>query len=151
MKMFKTIKIRGFAAYRPRRRRAVQTVAGSTVHGILLACISAKYIYTDRRTKCCKTYSSRLHTVQYRLCMETRCGHDVLCYLKKNQNAPRPSKHPPVRGGGMSKRLGGIEGYKYKTSSWYINGFPYGNNIGSTVECRGEAHRYTVCVCVCIY
>ena len=38
---------------------------------------------------------------------------------KKNQNAPRPSEHPPVGGGGMSKRLvGGIKGCKYKTSSW---------------------------------
>ena len=31
-------------------------------------------------------------------------AHDLLvtlvsyCYLKKNQNAPRPSEHPPVRG-----------------------------------------------------
>ena len=33
-------------------------------------------------------------------------------YLKKNQNAPRPSEHPPVRGGEMSKRLGGIKGCK---------------------------------------
>ena len=36
--------------------------------------------------------------------------------LKKNQNAPRPSEHPPVRGEKMSKRLGGIKGCKYKTS-----------------------------------
>ena len=53
--------------------------------------------------------------------------------LKKNQNAPRPSEHPPVRGEKMSKRLGGIKGCKYKTSSWHLNGFPDGNNIGSTV------------------
>ena len=64
--------------------------------------------------------------------------------LKKIQNAPRPSEHPPVRGGGMSKRLGGIKGCKYKTSSWHLNGFPDPNNIGSTVKCRGDAHRYTV-------
>ena len=44
----------------------------------------------------------------------------------------------------MSKRFGGIKGCKYKTSSWHSNGFPDGNNIGSTVYCRGEAHRYTV-------
>ena len=55
------------------------------------------------------------------------------CCLKKNENAPRPSEHPPVRGGGMSKRLGRIKGCKYKTSSWHLNGFPDGNNIGSTV------------------
>ena len=29
--------------------------------------------------------------------------------LKKNQNTPRPSEHPPVIGEKMSKRLGGIK------------------------------------------
>ena len=53
--------------------------------------------------------------------------------LKKNPNAPIPSEHPPVRGGKMSKRLGGIECCKYKTSSWHLNGFLDGNNVGSTV------------------
>ena len=33
----------------------------------------------------------------------------------------------------MSKRLGRIIGFKYKTSSWHLNGFPYGSNNGSTV------------------
>ena len=32
--------------------------------------------------------------------------------LKKNQKAPRPSEHPPVRGEKMSKHLGGIKGCK---------------------------------------
>ena len=68
----------------------------------------------------------------------------VLYCLKKNQNAPRPFEHPPVTGEKMSKRLGGIKGCKYKTSSWHLHGFPYGGNIGSTVQYRGEAHRYTV-------
>ena len=54
-------------------------------------------------------------------------------FLKKNQKTPRPSEHPPVRGEKMSKRLGGIKGCKYKTSSWHLNGFPDGNNIGPTV------------------
>ena len=53
--------------------------------------------------------------------------------LKKNQKAPRPSEHPPVRRGEMSKRLGWVKGCKYETSSWPLNGFPDGNNIGSTV------------------
>ena len=53
--------------------------------------------------------------------------------LKKNQNAPRPSEHPPLGGEKMSKSLGGIKGCKYKTSSWHLNGFPYGGDIGSTV------------------
>ena len=51
---------------------------------------------------------------------------DPCCCLKRNQNAPRPSEHLPVRGGGISKRLGWIKGCKYKTSSWYLNGFPDG-------------------------
>ena len=35
--------------------------------------------------------------------------------LRKNQNAPRTSEHPPVRGGqSMSKRLGGIIECRYK-------------------------------------
>ena len=39
---------------------------------------------------------------------------DVLhtMFLKKNQSTPRPSEHPPVMGGKMSKRLGGIKGCK---------------------------------------
>ena len=53
--------------------------------------------------------------------------------LKKNQSTPRPSEHPPVMGGEMSKRLGGIKGCKYKTSSWHLNRFPDADNIGSTV------------------
>ena len=42
------------------------------------------------------------------------------------------TEHPPVREK-MSKRLGGIIGCKYKTSSWYFNVFPDGSNMGSTV------------------
>ena len=61
-------------------------------------------------------------------------AYRVFCFLNKNQNAPRASEHPPVRGEKMSKRLGGIKGCKYKTFSWHLNGFPDdGNNIGSTV------------------
>ena len=55
------------------------------------------------------------------------------CLLNKNQNAPRPSKHPSVRGENMSKRLGGIKGCKYRTSSRHLNGFHDENNLGSTV------------------
>ena len=37
-------------------------------------------------------------------------GYFLLCViLKKNQNTPRPSEHPPVMGEKMSKRLGGIK------------------------------------------
>ena len=62
--------------------------------------------------------------------MHYSTAQNVVRYLKKDQNAPKPSEHPPVRGGEMSKRLGGIKGCKFKTSSWHINGFPDdGNNI----------------------
>ncbi|CAM9899582.1 unnamed protein product [Ascophyllum nodosum] len=43
----------------------------------------------------------------------------------------------------MSKRLGGIKGCKYKTSSWHLNRFPDADNIGSTVQCRGEVMSIT--------
>ena len=60
--------------------------------------------------------------------------HARVFFLKKNQNARRPSEHPPVMGEKMSKRLvGGIKGCKYKTSSWHLNRFPDADNIGSTV------------------
>ena len=38
----------------------------------------------------------------------TRLNVMKMC-LKKNQTTPRPSEHPPVMGGKMSKRLGGIK------------------------------------------
>ena len=50
------------------------------------------------------------------LAMALLCACMCVCAcLKKNQNAPRPSEHPPVRGK-MPKRLGGIIGCKYKIS-----------------------------------
>ena len=36
------------------------------------------------------------------------------------------SEHPTQTGGKMSKRLGGIIGFKDKISSWHLNGFPNG-------------------------
>ena len=48
----------------------------------------------------------------------------------------------------MTKRLGGIIGYKHKTSPWHLNEFPDGSNIGSTVQYRAEIHRYAVVVVV---
>ena len=54
-------------------------------------------------------------------------------FKRKNQSTPRPSEHPPVMEEKMSKRLGGIKGCKYKTSSWHSNRFPDADNIGSTV------------------
>ena len=64
--------------------------------------------------------------------------------LKENQNETRLSEHPLVRGKNF---LGGIKGCKYETCKYesslgHLKGFPDGNNIGSTVQCRGEAHRY---------
>ena len=62
----------------------------------------------------------------------------VFCYCSFLFVAPRPSVSIninciPKSRGKMSKRLGGIIGCKYKTSSWHLNGFPNGSNIGSTV------------------
>ena len=50
----------------------------------------------------------------------------ILCscvFLKKKLNTRRPSEHPPARGEKNVKRLGGIIGCKYKTSSWHLIGF----------------------------
>ena len=63
--------------------------------------------------------------------------------LKKNQNAPRPSSIPQS-GGKNVKTFRWDHRLQYKTSSWRLNKFPYGSNLGSTVKHRGEAHRYTV-------
>ena len=40
----------------------------------------------------------------------------------------------------MSERLGGIKGCGDKTSSWHLNGFPDGSNIGSTVVVVVDSH-----------
>ena len=56
-------------------------------------------------------------------------------------------------------------GCKYKTFSWYLNGFADGSSNGSTLQYRGETLRYavvhartpdkiknkTVVVCVCVF
>ena len=62
----------------------------------------------------------------------TRSSLNTVCvfFLKKNLNASRHSEHSPVRGKNVK---GGIIGCKDKTSSWHLNGFPDGSNIGSTV------------------
>ena len=58
--------------------------------------------------------------------------------------ASKPSEHPPDRGKHVKTftRVGGIIGYKDKMFSWPLIGFPDGTNIGSTVSCQGETHRY---------
>ena len=50
--------------------------------------------------------------------------------LKKNQDAPKPSEHPPVGGEKMSKCLGGIIGRKYKTSYGIYTGSPMEITLG---------------------
>ena len=62
-------------------------------------------------------------------------------YLKRNLNASRPYEHPPVLREKMSIRLGGIIACKDKTSSWYLNGFPDGSNIGSSTRPIGVASQ----------
>ena len=42
--------------------------------------------------------------------------NNMIRFLKKNQNTPRSSEHPPLMGEKMSERLGGVKGCKYKTS-----------------------------------
>ena len=54
-------------------------------------------------------------------------------FFKRNIRTHLDLLSIPQSGGKMSKRLGGIIGCKHKASSWNLNGFPYGSNIGSTV------------------
>ena len=84
---------------------------------------------TRERWCCARGWLSRLDINTY----EAKIKIDILLCLKKNQNTPRPFEHPPVMGGKMSTRLGGIKGSKYKTSLWHLNRFPDADNIGSTV------------------
>ena len=45
----------------------------------------------------------------------------------------------------MSKRLGRIKGCKYKTSSWHLNAFPDGNNIGVNSIMSGRSPPLLYC------
>ena len=55
--------------------------------------------------------------------------------LKKNMNASRPSEHPPVRGENVKTFSGWYHNRLQRQNlfSWYLNVFPNGTNIGSTV------------------
>ena len=57
----------------------------------------------------------------------------VNLFKEKSERVDLPSILPPSLGEKMSKRLGGIIGCKYKTSTWPLNGFLDGSNIGATV------------------
>ena len=62
----------------------------------------------------------------------------IMRILKKNQNAPRPCEHPPVRGGKMSNRLGGIKGCKLLLIHTTFSRFSgFGTNI-TTVHAEFE-------------
>ena len=54
-------------------------------------------------------------------------------FLKKNQTTPRPSEHPPVMGGKMSKRLGGIKRLQIQNHYMAFKQVPDEDNNGSTV------------------
>ena len=51
---------------------------------------------------------------------------------------------PQSRGEKMSKRLGGIIGCEYKTSSWHLNGCPDDSNIGSQQYNVGDKPTVTL-------
>ena len=55
---------------------------------------------------------------------------DLLSMFKRKIRTHLDILSIPQLGGKMSKRLGWIKGCKYKTPSWYLNGFPDGNNLG---------------------
>ena len=74
----------------------------------------------------------------------------IVCCFKKNQSTPRPSEHPPVMGGKMSKRLGGIKGCKYccclhikSRSDLYSVPVPSNIRTGPTDANAFRGHRLT--------
>ena len=70
------------------------------------------------RKKKHKSYFGKNRTHDLRT---SRCaGYLLLIDHSGDEGSPRPSEHPRVRGEKMSKRLGGIKGCKYKTSSWHL-------------------------------
>ena len=115
----------------------------TTVHStrsVLLPMFWCTRVAIDMVRECVSCSPSRLGSPRYHtvnaimLLLLGNLIYSCKEFLKKNQNAPRPSEYPPVMGKKMSKRLGaGIKGCKYKTSSWLLNRFPDADNIGSTV------------------
>ena len=79
--------------------------------------------HTTKRKKAVRAFLLMLfsHT---QVCVVLVCQSEkAICCLKKNQVAPRPCEHPPsVRGGKMSKRLGGIKGCKccFSRSTYWL-------------------------------
>ena len=71
----------------------------------------------------CATFVSQIEVLLY--CFKKNQNapkpseHPPVC-LKKNLDASRPSEHPPVRGENKSKRLGGIIGCKYKNAVYLV-------------------------------
>ena len=62
----------------------------------------------------------------------------VIYCLKKNLDASRPSEHPTQTGGKIKSNVKKLSRWDHivgckedKTSSWHLNGFPDGSNIGS--------------------
>ena len=75
----------------------------------------------------------------------TSCFFRSISLKRPNLNVSRPSEHPTQQGE-KTKTLSTWDHrlQKDKIFSWHLNGCPDGSKIGSTVKCRGEAHRYTV-------
>ena len=95
---------------------------------IVLHSLSIFFFFFSKKNPVCRDRTS-VPTCQKVTRLPLSYRGDQHTFLKKNQNTPRPSEHPPVIGGEMSKRLGGIKGCKYKTSSWHFNRFPDADNI----------------------
>ena len=66
-------------------------------------------------------------------CLSLIAPHNIVLLFKEKSERAQTFWASPSQEEKMSKRLGGIIGCKYKTSSWYFKGFPGGSNIGSTV------------------
>ena len=75
---------------------------------------------------------------------EGRILRRVRCVERKIRTRLDLLSIPQSGGGGCQNVYMGSKAVNTKPLPWHLNGFPDGNNIGSTVQCRGEARRYTV-------
>ena len=75
----------------------------------------------------------------------------VILYTYINRHPGTPEKQQKQKQCSKSSNMVVIIycyiGYKDKATTKYLNGFPEGSNLGSTVSCRGAAHSYTAHLC----
>ena len=65
-------------------------------------------------------------SLEHKKCYNIEVGKDTYIYVLQNTAGTSYYVYKIV-----------LSQAKIKTSSWHLNGFPNGGNLGSTVKCRG--------------